>query len=126
MDQTSLIAAQMLLGDSLPTEPVVLDRLARCLRSNRVPIAALSDKVLDWLRHAGEPASTFAAQALARHNASRGAYREVADAWLDHGLEPVLIKSSGLFPSTSSNVDVLVAARARNKARQILEQLGYL
>jgi hypothetical protein len=95
------------------------------LHTNRVPIAVLPRAQQLAAGHASGALHTYVQNECGRYERQLAAYLEVARAWAEQGIEGVLIKSPGYFPYTSSNVDVLVAARQAQAACRILEDLRY-
>lgn len=125
-DLATAVARNLLFGreDAIPLEHRVHDVVA-ALERNRVPVAGLPPSAqLDALA-----ATAAGAEHLERHRERRDrvveAFDRVARAWAEDGIPFVLVKSTGRFPYTSDNVDVLVPARFTGVARRRLELLGF-
>lgn len=54
------------------------------------------------------------------------AFKPVKDAFMSNGVDYAFIKSPSLFPYTSGNLDVMVPERDFNKARSLLERIGFV
>lgn len=54
------------------------------------------------------------------------AFKPVKDAFLSNGMHYAFIKSPSLFPYTSGNLDVIVREQDFSKARNLLEQIGFI
>ncbi len=56
----------------------------------------------------------------------RHEWAKVREKFLKSGIESMLIKSTGLFPYKSSNLDVLIKQNKRDQASALLRELGYI
>jgi len=54
------------------------------------------------------------------------AFKPVKDTFLANGIQYAFIKSPSLLPYTSGNLDVMVPERDFNKARSLLERIGFV
>jgi hypothetical protein len=106
------------LKDSTPEEFLLF------FKKNKVPLATLFDsqKIQDeheLLQKAYASQHDIYTNMLLE-------YKRVYSAWQAKGITGVLIKSSGKFPYTSDNIDVLVPVDRADEAKEILINLGYV
>ena len=97
-----------------------ISRLISLLNANKVPVAVLpSSATLGSLLLDKEFASYYHREcnSLARTLTS---YHTICDAWRKENVRPVLIKSTGTFPYTSDNIDVLVHPAQKTIAERVL------
>ena len=98
------------------------------LRKNKYPLLAFDKtnspdvwKSPEFLSARDEQASTM--------SSLRAEYIELRNAWLKAGIPCILIKSGGnapSFPYLSDNLDILVREAHESRAREILQELGYV
>ncbi len=102
--------------------------LASWLRRNKFPLMALEIDGPDWLLD--DPSFSEALTAEREwYRTQRAEYRVAYDAWLNEGIECLMIKSAGNYPSfphTSDNIDILFRPEQGRAAREVLRRLGYV
>ncbi|HYO61012.1 MAG TPA: hypothetical protein VEU29_03850, partial [Actinomycetota bacterium] len=111
--------------ERVPLDDAAARPLVETLERNKVPVATLPASA-----HLEELEATAAgAEYVTRHRKRyarlRSGFEEVARAWRDDDVPFVLVKSTGAFPYTSDNVDVLVPQWMEAPARQRLAGLGF-
>ena len=101
--------------------------ILRILRVNRIPLLMIkSDE--NCLFHSDHLKRELLRE-KAKYKVTRNEYKSVRKRFLDEGIENILFKSTGLppsFPYTSDNLDVLIKPSYQEKARKILQKLGYV
>ena len=97
------------------------------LRRHKVSVMALrhthGNAVLD------SPLATFVNEDRARYRREREEYEEIRQRFAVDGIDAMLFKSTGLYPSfhyLSSNLDVIVPEGRARDARGLLDALGYV
>ncbi|MBC7260824.1 MAG: nucleotidyltransferase family protein, partial [Chloroflexi bacterium] len=108
-----------------------MDRLLGLLHHNKVPLLAINHQQGPLQNALCANPAFQAAQAAERshYESLRQEYRAAQALWRQEGIEDVLIKSAGIFPSfpyKTSNLDALVRQCDGNRARQILRANGYV
>jgi thymidylate kinase len=102
--------------------------LARWFRRNKYPLMGLAYLTRHWLQ--GDLA--FAEALLAErewYDTQRREYGIAFDAWRREGIECLMIKSAGNYPSfphTSDNIDILFRSEQAGAARDVLRRSGYV
>ena len=99
----------------------------KILKSNRIPLLMLKDNVNDLLDIIGLQEQPL--KEKTKYENWRNEYKEVRKKFLDESIESILFKSTGLppsFPYSSDNLDVLIKPAYEEKARKILQKLGYI
>lgn len=123
------LAARLLFPSEGPApDPGALDEesFVQVVVRNKVPLALVDDATLAGALPEGwRGARVLVARERDRLATATVEYTRIAHAWKDASIPAVLIKSPGYFPYTSDNVDVLVASDAAERARTVLEGLGY-
>ena len=99
----------------------------RLLKVNRIPLLMV-EKNETYLFH-GDGFKKELMKEKAKYQRWRNEYKIVREKFSNEGIENILFKSTGLppsFPYTSDNLDVLIKPNCVEKARKILQKLGYV
>ena len=83
------------------------------LKQNDVPIAYLSDKILDQADHN-------------KYILWKDEFKKVKDIFINNGIEYIFIKTPSFFPYTSGNLDILVREEDFGKAGKLLKDNGFV
>lgn len=111
--------------ERVPLDDAAAAPLVETLERNKVPLATLPPSAQLVELESTAPGAEYARRHRERYGRLRSGFEEVARAWRDEGIPFVLVKSTGAFPYTSDNVDVLVPSWAETPARQRLAGLGF-
>jgi thymidylate kinase len=123
-------AARLAEGEpaAAPPEGWSPAELTRWYQRNKYPLLAFGASAPSWL--AADPTFRQACAAEQEwYDTQRGEYLRVRQAWLDRGIDCLMIKSAGnapSFPHTSDNIDILVRPADGLAARDTLRRLGYV
>ena len=104
------------------------DGAARWFQLNKVPLMAVARNAPAWLAQSA-PFQTSLKEEEVWYETQRSEYALVHSAWRQRGIDCLMIKSAGnwpSFPHTSDNIDVLVPPQQGRAARETLRQLGYV
>lgn len=107
--------------------PIDYGEALRILRVNRIPLLMIKNNET-CLFHLDDFKKELMKE-KAKYEEVRNEYEIVREKFLNEGIENILFKSTGLspsFPYTSDNLDVLIKPYYEEKARKILEKLGYI
>ncbi len=113
---------------ALPTDKSPVTELIAWLRRNKYPLLALSHTLPGWLRESSEFVEALCEERT-WYDTQRGEFELARLAWLEAGIECLMIKSAGNYPSfphTSDNIDVLFRPRDAYTAREVLRAMGYV
>ena len=119
---------RLALGVGTPKGSYSVGQALQWFTRNKYPLMSLPDDIPDWLafdlvyRDALEQERKW-------YRAQREQYLQARQAWLDQGIECVMLKSSGhppSFPHLSDNIDILVRPERALAARDTLRRLGYV
>ena len=83
------------------------------LKQNDVPIAYLSDKILDQADHN-------------KYILWKDEFKKVKDIFINNGIKYIFIKTPSFFPYTSGNLDILVREEDFSKAGKLLKDNGFV
>lgn len=101
----------------------------RILRHNGVPLLRIEKRGDSrCFRRFGEFERELAKEGE-KHSLNREEYKAIKEVFLDKGIDSLLFKSVGTYPSfpyTSGNLDVLIRSESLEKARSLLRDLGYV
>jgi len=101
--------------------------ILRILRVNRIPLLMVKSNE-SYVFHS-DLLKRELLREKAKYKVARNEYKSVRRKFLNEGIQNILFKSTGLppsFPYTSDNLDVLIKPSYEEKARKILQQLGYV
>ena len=99
----------------------------RLLRVNRIPLLMVKDNETHLFH--GDDFRKELMKEKAKYQRWRNEYEIVRERFSNERIENILFKSTGLppsFPYTSDNLDVLIKSNYEEKARKILQKLGYV
>jgi thymidylate kinase len=122
-------AARIAAGEtpSAPPEGWSAAELTKWYQRNKYPVLAFGPGAPSWLT-GDESFREARAAEQAWYDTQRQEYLLARQAWLDRGVECLMIKSAGnapSFPHTSDNIDILVRPEHGLVARDTLRRLGY-
>ncbi|HEX5501562.1 MAG TPA: nucleotidyltransferase family protein [Thermomicrobiales bacterium] len=127
---TARLLARFAETGELPAPPAGLAAgdVTRWFQRNKYPLLALAPLAPAWL--ADDP--TFRRELAAErawYETQRAEYVLARAAWLEQGIDCLMIKSAGnapSFPHTSDNIDILFRREQAVAARETLRRLGYI
>jgi dTMP kinase len=128
---TSLADPGYAPAPEISVEQIEVDHLLATLARNRTPLIAIQPTQGDWQRALLDQPAFRKAQAAERfiYDNLHWEYVAAKKLWQAAGIEDILIKSAGRFPSfpyRSSNLDTLVRLADGDRARQLLRAHGYV
>ncbi len=100
--------------------------LDKIITNNKVPLATINNTYLQNLCNISNSFKKIYTSHMNEYKRQRNIYKILLKEFNNNNIEPILIKSTGHYPYTSDNVDILISEELLVVAREILLKIGYV